>query len=177
MKNFPKKKKQSHKFYFLNERINHQTLRVIDNNGKQIGILLKEEALNLAKNQKLDLVLIAPQAQPPVAKIIDFKKFLYQENKKAKKSKSSSKGGTKDINLSLFIAENDLKRLVNRGAKFLKEGYQLRINLPLKGRERTKKDRAFVLIKDFINQLKEVKIAKEPHFVGSVIRAVIVKGK
>lgn len=177
MKNFPKRKRQSNKFYFLNERINHLKLRVIDNKGKQIGILTKEEALNLAKSQNLDLVLIAPQAQPPVAKIIDFNKFLYQENKKAKKSKSGSKGGTKDINLSLFIAENDLKRLIKKGEEFLKEGYQLRINLLLKGREYTKKDRAFALIKSFINQLKEVKIAKEPRLEGRVIRAVIIKGK
>lgn len=177
MKNFPKKKRQSPKFYFLNERINHPTLRVVDNQGKQIGVLTKEEALGLAKNQNLDLVLIAPNTQPPVAKIIDFNKFLYQENKKARKSKSGSKGGTKDINLSLFIAENDLKRLIKKGNEFVKEGYQLRINLLLKGREHTKKDRAFALIKDFINQLKEVKITKEPRLEGSVIRAVVVKGK
>lgn len=177
MRNFSKKKKQSHKFYFLNERINHPTLRVIDNQGKQIGVLAKEEALGLAKNQNLDLVLIAPQAKPPVAKIIDFNKFLYQENKKARKGKAGSKGGTKDINISLFIATNDLKRLIKKGEEFIREGYQLRINLPLKGREQTKKDRAFALIRDFINQLKEVKITKEPRLEGRVIRSVVVKGK
>lgn len=177
MRIFPKKRVVNQKFYFINERINGPTLRVIDSQGKQIGILTKEEALDLSRKQNKDLVLIAPQANPPVAKIIEFNKFLYQENKKAKKNKSGAKGGTKDINLSLFIAENDFNRLIKRGNEFIKDGYQLRISLVLKGRELIKKEYAFELINRYINSISEVKVTKPPRLEGNVIRAVLVKSK
>lgn len=177
MRNFPKKRVQIKKFYLINERINHPQLRVVDSQSQQIGILSKEEALKLAREKNQDLVLIAPQAQPPVAKIIEFSKFLYQENKKAKKAKIGSKGGTKDINFSLFIAPNDFNRLVKKGSEFIKEGYQLRVNLLLKGRELGKKDRAFDLINNFLKQLGEIKISKPPRLEGNVVRAVAVKSK
>lgn len=177
MRSFPKKRGLNQKFYLLNEKINQPNLRVIDDQGKQLGILTKEEAVNLAKREGKDLVLIAPRGQPPVAKIIEFSKFLYQENKRAKKSKSGHKGGTKDIKFSLFIAENDLNRLIKKGNTFVKEGYQLRINLVLKGRENIKKERAFELINSFISKLEGVKISKEPKLEGNVIRSVVVKAK
>jgi translation initiation factor IF-3 len=76
-----KQQQQQRKYYRTNDRIYAHTLRVLDTDGKQIGILSKMEALNLAREQGLDLVEVAAQAKPPVAKIIDFKKFLYQEEK------------------------------------------------------------------------------------------------
>lgn len=165
------------KRYLINYQISARELRVIDNEGKNLGIISKEEALRKAQDLGLDLVLIAPQAIPPVAKIIDFKKFLYQENKKERKSKSGQKGGTKDINLGLFIAENDLQRLIKKGQEFIKNGFQLRLNLSLRGREITKKQRGFDIINRFINNLGEVKISKPPKLEGRVIRSVVVKSK
>ncbi len=152
-------------------------LRVVDFEGKNWGVISRDEALKKAKELELDLVLVAPQANPPVAKIIDFKKFLYQENKKEKKSKSGQKGGTKDINFGLFIAQNDLQRLIKKGQDFIKEGFQLRLNLVLKGREIIKKQRGFDIISYFINNLGPVKISKPPKLEGQVIRAVVVKSK
>lgn len=167
-----------HKFYITNFRIEAPELRVLDHEGKQVGVLSKEEALKTAQEQELDLVLIAPKAVPPVAKIIDFKKFLYQEEKKAKEAKKGIKKSiVKDVNLSLFIAEADLKRLEEKTQEFLKEGNQVRLNMTLKGREMGKKDMALNLMKSFITTLGEVNVSKEPRLEGRVFRAVVAKKK
>lgn len=166
------------KFYLLNYRIEAPSLRVIDDQGKQIGVLTKQEALNNASAKGLDLVLIAPHANPPVAKIIDFKKFLYQEKKKEQEAKKGiKKSVTKDLSLSLFIGEADLGRLINKGQEFIKEGNQLRLNLALRGREIVKKQMAFDLIKRYIGQLGDVNVSKEPRLEGRVVRAVVAKKK
>ncbi len=169
---------QQHKYYQTNYRIEAATLRVIDHEGKQVGILSKEEALRQAQTAGLDLVLIAPQAKPPVAKIIDFKKFLYQEEKKLKEAKKGIKKSiVKDIKISLFIAPTDLERLIDKTKEFLTEGNQVRLNLGLKGREVVKKDMAFALMKRFIAELGEVNVSKEPRIEGRVIRAVVARKK
>lgn len=166
------------KFYQLNYRIEAPSLRVIDEKGGQLGILSKDEALRTAQEREADLVLIAPKAQPPVAKIIDFKKFLYQEEKKQKEAKKGiKKSTTKDVMLSLFIAEGDLERIIAKGKEFLEDGNQLRMNLTLRGREIGKRDMAFDLVKRYITSLGEVNISKEPRMEGRVIRAVVARKK
>jgi len=166
------------KYYFLNFRIEAPNLRVIDDQGKQVGVLAKTEALRIAQEKELDLVLIAPRANPPVAKIIDFKKFLYQEQKKEKEAKKGiKKSTTKDVNFNLFIGEADFERLVKKGEEFIKDGNQLRINLTLRGREVMKRSMAFDLVKKYITHLGEVNVAKEPKIDGRVIRAVVSKKK
>lgn len=173
MRTFPKKK-SNHRFYFINFNINAPTLRVLDEKDKQIGVMSKNEALNQAQSQQLDLVLIAPKANPPVAKIIDFKKFLYQEEKKAKEAKKGvKKSTTKDINLGLFIALADMERLQNKAKEFLKDGNQVRINLTLRGREIAKKEMAFELINKFIASLGDINLSKPPRLEGRVLRAVV----
>lgn len=138
----------------------------------------KAEALNLAQQKELDLVLIAPKAVPPVAKIIDFKKFLYQEEKKLKEAKKGiRKSIVKDVSLSLFIASADFDRLVKRTIEFLNEGNQVRINLTLRGREIGKRNMAFDKVHKFIGLLKQVNISKEPRIEGRVIRAVVSRKK
>lgn len=178
MRNTYKPYRSSRKYYLLNNRIEVESLRVIDDLGKQVGVLSRYEALDLARSKELDLVLIAPNAKPPVAKIIDFKKFLYQEEKKLKEAKKGiKKSSVKDILISLFIAEADFERLANKGKDFLEDGNQLRVNLKLKGREIIKKDMAFDLIKKFITNLGEVNISKEPRLEGKVIRTVVARKK
>lgn len=172
------KKQQHRKYYQINYRIEADQLRVIDESGEQVGILSKKDALKQATETEKDLVLIAPTAKPPVARIIDFKKFLYQEEKKQKEAKKGvKKSFTKDIKLSLFIGAKDLERLVEKGKEFLEEGSQVRINLTLKGREVVKRDRGVQLVRDFIDQLGEVNVAKEPRVEGRVVRAVVSRKK
>lgn len=172
------KPKTNHKYYFINYRIDAKELRVISDKGEQIGILSKDDALKKAQEKGLDLVLIAPNANPPVAKIIDFKKFLYLEEKKAKEAKKGIKKSiTKDINLGLFIAESDFQRLVNKAKEFIAEGNQVRINLTLKGREIAKKQMGFDLINKFLNSIESINISKAPRLEGRVIRAVFARKK
>ena len=95
-----KGRKEQRKFYRINERIFASTLRVLDPEGRQIGVLSKFEALGKARELGFDLVEIAPLAKPPVARIIDFNKFLYQEEKKKKEEKRKSKASeTKEVRL------------------------------------------------------------------------------
>ncbi|MCX7996869.1 MAG: translation initiation factor IF-3 [Patescibacteria group bacterium] len=166
------------RIYATNLRIEAPELRVITANGEQLGIMSRQEALEQAQAQGLDLVLIAEKAQPPVAKIIDFKKFLYQEEKKAKEAKKGIKKSiVKDIKLSLFIAPGDKERLLEKGREFLEEGNQLRLNLTLRGREVMKKDMAIQMLTDFIAALGEVNIAKPPTVEGRVVRSVVSRKK
>ncbi|OGK62446.1 translation initiation factor IF-3 [Candidatus Roizmanbacteria bacterium RIFOXYB2_FULL_38_10] len=166
------------KYWTVNFRITAPQLRVIDHEGKQVGVLSKDDALRIAQEKEMDLVLIAERAQPPVAKIIDFKKFLYQEEKKLKEARKGIKRSVvKDVKLSLFIGPADLERLVNKSKEFLSKGSQVRINLTLKGREMGKRDMAFDLIKKYLTSLGEINISKEPRLEGRVIRAVVARKK
>lgn len=164
--------------YVLNERIQAVSVRLIDDLGKQIGVVSREEALRMGLEQGLDLVLISPRATPPVVKLIDFNKFIYQESKKKQEAKKGAKKSTtKDLKLSLFIGRGDLDRLISRAQEFIDEGHQVRINLPLKGRELGKKPMAFELIKQFILECGDVNVSTEPKIQGKLVVAVINKKK
>jgi len=175
---FHRKNQKNKTSFFINEKILAPRLRVIDEINNQIGILTREEALKLAKNRELDLVLIAPNANPPVARIVDFNKFIYQKAKKEKEAKKRAKKGLiKDIKLSLFIGSADFERLIKKGKEFLENGHQLRLSLSLKGREITKQSMAFDLINRFIAGLGEVTITKPAKLENRVIRAIIARKK
>lgn len=162
--------------YVINERIQGDTFRLINDQGEQIGVVSRIEALEYAKNNEVDLVLIAAHAQPQVVKAIDFHKFLYQEEKKSREGKKGQKkSGTKDIQLSLFIGEQDLERLRKKAQDFLQEGFQVRVKLPLRGRELGKQAMAHELIKKFISSLEDIMVAVEPKMQGRVIFAVVVR--
>lgn len=178
MRSDQRRPQQNWNKHITNERIRGEEFRLIDDQSEQIGLVNREEALAYAKEHEVDLVLIAAQAKPPVVKAIDYHKFLYQEEKKNKESKKGQKkGGTKDIQISLFIGDGDLVRLARKAQEFLTEGFQVRVKLVLHGREMGKKDMAFVLIKSFISKIEDAIVAVPPKFQGRVIFAVIVKKK
>lgn len=174
----PNNNQSQGRFFQLNHRIEAPELRVIDTEGGLLGVMSKGDAMRIATEKELDLVLIAPKAQPPVAKIIDFKKFLYQEEKKAKEAKKGIKKSiVKDIKLSLFIGTADLERMAAKGKEFLEEGNQLRLNLTLKGREIAKREMGIQLLNRVILDLGEVNVSKPPRLEGRVIRAVVARKK
>ena len=126
------------KFYRTNERIFASSLRVLDSEGKQIGVISKFEALDLARKQGLDLVEIASLAKPPVAKIIDFKKFLYSQEKKKREEKRKSKtSDTKEVRLGPFMSDNDLSVMTKRARDFLEQGDKVRLVVFFSGRQIT----------------------------------------
>lgn len=119
----------------VNNQIRSKELRVIDEMGQNLGVIELETALQMAKDKNLDLIEISPHIIPPIAKIMDYGKFQYLENKKQKLSKSKSQSvEIKSIQIGIAIGENDLNLKAKNASKFLKEGNKVRINLTLKGR-------------------------------------------
>lgn len=119
----------------INEQIRVSELRVIDHEGKSLGVLKQEEALRLAEEAKLDLIEIAPTATPPVAKIMDYGKYQYLENQKRKAAKAGSHvTETKSIQVKIGTGDNDLALKARRAGKFLQEGHRVKIELFLPGR-------------------------------------------
>ena len=164
--------------FTTNQDIKAPEVRLIDGSAKQVGVVKIEEALKMASDVNLDLILIAPNAKPPVAKLMDINKFLYHEEKKLKEAKKGSrKGEIKDIQLSLFIGQADLERFIKRGKEFLDEGNQLRINVFLRGREMAKISLAMQRVKDYMKSLGDLNVSKEPRLEGRVIRAVVSRKK
>lgn len=110
---------------------------MIDNDGTQLGIMAIEDAMQLSIDKKLDLVNIAPTANPPVCKLLDYGKYRYELQKKEKEAKKKQKiTQIKEIRLSTFIEEHDLVVKANNAAKFLKEGDKVKVSLRFRGREK-----------------------------------------
>ncbi len=150
----------------------------MDETGKQIGIVTKEEALSKAKQLGIDVVEIAPHANPPVAKLIDYKKFKYLEAKKERDDKKKQKHvGVKEIRLSPFIGEHDIKVRVVQAQEFLKDGHQVKISVPFRGRQITRKEFGIEVVKRFVAQLVDVKIVREAHFEGKILVAMLAPDK
>lgn len=154
------------------------TVRLLDEEGKQIGIITKLEALQKAKELDLDVVEIAPAAKPPVAKLIDFKKFKYQEAKKEQEIRKSQKNvGVKEIRLRPFIGQHDFDTRLNRAKEFLEDGNQVKLSLFFRGREITRKEFGFDVMKRFIAGLEAVRVVREPKLEGKVLAAMVVPDK
>jgi translation initiation factor IF-3 len=151
----------------------------LDDTGKQIGIIDKQEALKMAQAEGKDLVEIAGKAVPPVVKLIDFKKFKYLESKKEKESRKASKNvGMKEIRLSPFIGEHDLMTKLKQAEEFLKEGNQVKVALPFRGREITRKEFGFNTINKAIAHLASIsKVSRAPSFEGRVLVAALAPSK
>lgn len=167
------------KYYRLNYQITAPQVRLLDETGKQIGVLDKVEALKRAQAEQKDLVEIAPNAKPPVVKLIDFKKFKYLEAKKEREGRKNVKHvGMKEIRLSPFMGDHDFKTRVGQGMEFLKDGNQLKISLPFRGREITHKEFGMAMIQKAITNLAEVsKVVRAPFFEGKVLVAVLTSSK
>jgi len=119
----------------VNRAIRASKLRVIDNEEGNLGILTFEEALKKAEEKGLDLIEISPQADPPIAKIMDFGKWQYTENKKQKKAKAGAKASeTKSIQVKIGTGEHDLELKAKNASNWLKEGHRIKIELYLSGR-------------------------------------------
>ncbi len=166
------------KHYRINYQIISPTLRLLDEEGKQIGILSKIEALQKAKELDMDVVEIAPNAVPPVAKLIDYKKFKYQEQKKERDSKKSQKNvDLKEVRLRPFIGQHDFDTRLKQAVEWLEDGNQIKVNVIFKGREITRKEFGFEVMKRFLASMENVKVVREPHLEGKILSAMIVPSK
>lgn len=146
----------------LNNQIRALELRVIDDAGKNVGILKTEEALRIAYEKGLDLIEIAPTATPPVAKITEYGKYLYQERKKEKEGRSGQKTGRKIVRFTVRTSGSDLEFRAKQIDKFLQKRYKVQIQMVLKGREKTLRDFANKRFQNFLPLISEPYKIEQP---------------
>ena len=141
----------------INEEIRDKELRVIGANGDQLGIMSSADALALAEEKELDLVKIAPNAVPPVCKIMDYGKFRFEQLKKEKEAKKNQRVvEVKEIRMSPSIDTNDLNTKVKNAMKFLKDGNRVKVTVRFRGREMAHTSLGEVLLKQFGESCAEV---------------------
>jgi len=175
IRRFSKKRQDNRKFYRINDRIFASLLRVLDAEGKQVGVLSRFEALKKARELGVDLVEVAPMANPPVVRIINFKKFLYQESKKKNEEKKRSKvSETKEIRLGPFMNDHDLNTMIRRGTGFLEDNDKVRLIVKFMGRQIAHPEFGQQIMQKAISALSNLsKLEREPHFEGKQLIAIL----
>ncbi len=137
---------------------------MIDETGKQLGVLAIEKALQIARERGFDLIQVTEKIEPPVCKLMDYGKYLYQQQKKEKTTKHRKGGELKGIRLGFNISEHDLETRVRQAEKFLKKGNRVRIEMRLRGREKAHQSFAREKVKKFLENLEKttpIKIERE----------------
>jgi translation initiation factor IF-3 len=159
----------------INEQIRASELRVIGQSGEQLGILSRADALKAAEEAGLDLVEISPNADPPVAKIVDWGKFQYQKMKEAQKNRRSNKANElKQMRFGLKIGQGDLEIKLRKVREFLAEGHKVRIQIFYRGREMAHKELGFVMMTRIRELLDENAVFEhEPQMAGRNLSVVI----
>ena len=138
-------------------------MRVIDADGTMVGILSREEALDLANERKLDLVNVSPNAKPPVCKILDYGKYRYELQKREKEAKKKQKTTqVKEIRLSTFIEAHDIEVKAKTASKFLKDGDKVKVSLRFRGREAAYQSRGLEVMNSFADVVSEVATIEKP---------------
>ena len=162
----------------INESIRAKELRVIGESGEQIGIISRDEALKLAEEAGVDLVEISPNANPPVAKIVDWGKYQYQKMKEQQKSRKNSKQAElKQMRFGLKIGSGDLDIKLRKIQSFLDAGHKVRIQIFYRGREMAHKELGFELIDRIITLLGEdVILEQKPQMAGRNL-SIVVRSK
>ena len=167
----------------LNEAIRFPEVRCIGEDGTQYGIISSDEALDIAQNEGLDLVLISPNAKPPVVKIMDYGKFKYQQEKKKKEAKKKQKKiEVKEIKLSVKIADNDINYKVKHAREFLEAGKHVKFRVFLRGREMSNPEagvevlnRVWPMVEDIAQKENEPKL--EGRYVNMLVTPLKEKSK
>jgi len=159
--------------YRINRQIRAKEVRLIDETGKQVGIVPLEEALRMAEEKGLDLVEIAPQANPPVCKILDYGKFIYEQKKKEKTARKKQREHAievKDIQLSTRIDEHDLKVKLKHMREFLEDGDKVRVRIKFRGRENIRPELGDKLVHRIVEELSDIgQIESEPKKEGAFL--------
>lgn len=164
--------KQEHQ---LNGEITDKEVRLIGADGEQLGIVSSREANRLADEAGLDLVKISPNAIPPVCKIMDYGKFIYDKAKREKEAKKNQKiVDTKEVQLSMTIEQHDIDIKAKNASKFLTAGNKVRVVLRMKGRQLAYSAKGIEIVNSFCNQLEEVSSKdKEPKVEGRNVVVVL----
>ena len=163
----------------MNERIRAREVRVIDDEGQQVGVLPPFEALKKAREKGLDLVEISPTANPPVCRIMDYGKFLYEQEKKERAAKKKQKVITvKEVKFSVNVDEHDYQFKKNNVIRFLSEGDKVKASLRFRGREMTHRDLGRGVIERLIKDVGDKGIVEfQPRMEGNTLHAILAPKK
>ena len=147
----------------INEQIRDKEVRLVSEDGEQLGIMSSREALKMAMDAELDLVKIAPMAKPPVCKIIDYGKFKYEQTQKDKEAKKKQKTvELKEVRLSPNIDTNDLNTKVNNAKNFIAKGNKVKVTLRFRGREMAHIQQSRHVLDDFARMLSDIAVIEKP---------------
>lgn len=152
----------------INEQIRDREVRLIGNEGQQLGVMSPKDAMKLAKEANVDLVKIAPSAVPPVCKLIDYGKYRYELARKEKEAKKKQKTvEVKEVRLSPNIDVNDLNTKGNAARKFLEKGNKVKVTLRFRGREMAHIESSKHILSDFAEKLSDIAVVeKAPKLEG-----------
>src|SRR3990167_8939570 len=159
----------------INEAIRADSLRVIGEDGRQLGVLSRAEALAAAREAGLDLVEVSPDSSPPVARIVDWGKYNYQRTKQLQKSRAKSKPlDMKQMRIGLKISEHDLEVKLRKVRQFLEAGHKVKIAIVYRGRELAHKDLGYKMADRVINLLGDgIAVDQQPEFAGRFLTFTI----
>jgi translation initiation factor IF-3 len=159
----------------INNEIKSEEVRVIDETGKQLGVMKLSSALDKARELGVDLVEVSPQAVPPVVKLVEFGKFRYQEEKKRRKEKKFSKPAElKEIRFTPFIAEHDFQNRIARINEFLQNRHKVRLSVVFMGRQMGSKNAGYDLLNRIVKLMEDkIVIDSEPKFLGRTLSMTI----
>ena len=147
----------------INEQIRDKEVRLIGEDGEQLGVMPARDALQMAKDAELDLVKIAPTAKPPVCKIIDYGKYRYELARKEKEAKKKQKViEIKEVRLSPNIDTNDLSTKMGAARKFLEKGDKVKVTLRFRGREMAHMSKSRYILEDFAKELADIAVIDKP---------------
>lgn len=152
----------------INDEIQEKEIRLIGSDGEQMGLMSSAEAQKIADEQDLDLVMISPNAKPPVCKIMDYGKYRFEQNKKVKEAKKNQHVmDVKEIRMSPGIGDNDFNTKLKNGQKFLADGDRVKVSVRFRGREMAHTNIGEKLLRDFAEKCADVaNLDKEPKLEG-----------
>src|ERR1700750_3364125 len=175
----PIDKRSAKSFIRTNERIRAREIRVIDENGEQLGVMAPFDALKMARERSLDLVEISPNAVPPVCRIQDYGKYLYEKDKRERAARKKQKViVVKEVKFSVTVDEHDYQTKKNQAVRFLTEGDKVKASLRFKGRQMAHRDLGYKIINRLIMDVGEAGTVEfMPRMEGTTLHAILAPQK
>jgi translation initiation factor IF-3 len=172
-------KRSAKSFIRINDRIRAREIRVIDENGEQMGILPPFEALKIARERGLDLVEVSPNAVPPVCRIQDYGRFLYEKEKSDRAAKKKQKViVVKEVKFSVTVDEHDYQTKKNQAVRFLVDGDKVKASLRFRGRQMAHRELGYAIINRLIQDIGEAGVVEfMPRMEGTILHAILAPSK
>ena len=172
-------KRSAKSFIRINDRIRAREVRVIDENGEQLGIMAPYEALRIARERALDLVEVSPNAVPPVCRIQDYGRYLYEKEKSERAARKKQKVITiKEVKFSVTVDEHDYQTKKNQAVRFLNEGDKVKASLRFRGRQMAHRELGYNIINRLIQDIGEAGVVEfMPRMEGTILHAILAPSK